>query len=412
MKKKILIFSDCFIYSGSEVVIENILKSELIEKHFDLSFIYGYNRNYDKRLRERMKYLGISENKFSSVNLLSPDILTKAINYHQKKLSFNFIYLSIAYILLRSMKFLCISHIINYFTLNYRFKRASPDIIYINNGGYPASLQCIIAVFVAHALNIKAIYFNINNMAMHRSKWYHKYIDTYINKYVTKFITASYAAQEQAIYARNFSRGSFIRIPNTIFNDYLISNKYSIESESKTFRFGSVGLLTERKGYHVLIKAVELLVYQHKLTNFELQIIGEGEEKHNLEKLVRSCKLENYVNFLNYQSKPLDYVVEFDVFVLPSIKNEDFPYVILEAMILGKPVIGTRVAGIPEQIDHEINGLLVTPNNSDELADAMLCLLKRKDLKVIGLNSKLKYFNEFSYQKIENEYNSLFLKSL
>ena len=408
MKKKILFFSDCFTYSGSEVVIENLLKSEVISSHFDVNFLYGFNRSYDKRLRERMKYLGISEDKFNSINLITPDIVSIVRGYHKNKWSFNYFYLSIVFIILRGLKFLCISHIINFISLRHRIGRVVPDIIYINNGGYPASLQCIVAVFVARSLRIKTVYFNINNMAMSRTKWYHGYMDLLINRCVTKFITASYAAQEQAVVARQFSRESFVRIPNTIFNDLAISKKYGAKFKTEIFRFGSVGLFTERKGYHVLIRAIEILVYHYKIKNFELLLIGEGEEKDNLEKLVESCKVQKFVSFLKYQPQPLDHIFEFDVFVLPSIRNEDFPYVILEAMVLAKPVVSTFVAGIPEQIDNQISGLVIQPNNPIELAAALKKSMEGDFKQIAGLNGRVKYFNEFSYSKVEGMYFDLF----
>ncbi len=72
-KKKLLIFSDCFTYSGSEVVIENLLLSEKIKRKFNVKFLYGYNRTYSMRFKERAKFLGLSTNLTKPVYLLSPE---------------------------------------------------------------------------------------------------------------------------------------------------------------------------------------------------------------------------------------------------------------------------------------------------------------------------------------------------
>jgi glycosyltransferase involved in cell wall biosynthesis len=79
-----------------------------------------------------------------------------------------------------------------------------------------------------------------------------------------------------------------------------------------------------------------------------------------------------------------------DIFVMPSL-TEAFGVTFLEAMACGVPVIGTRVGGIPEIIQHGYNGLLVEPNNSDDLADAIIQLLSdselRKQLRIAGVET-------------------------
>ena len=62
----------------------------------------------------------------------------------------------------------------------------------------------------------------------------------------------------------------------------------------------------------------------------------------------------------------------FDFIILPSISHEDFPNVVVEAFSLGKPVIGSKIAGKPQQIYHEINGILVSPKKVEELTCAIL----------------------------------------
>jgi glycosyltransferase involved in cell wall biosynthesis len=127
-----------------------------------------------------------------------------------------------------------------------------------------------------------------------------------------------------------------------------------------------------------------------------------------LESLVSKLEIRDYVSFMNYVAHPFETMCEFDVFVLPSIRNEDFPYVILESMVLGKPVIGTLVAGIPEQIENQVSGLLVEPNNPLELAKAMCASMEDEFTSNCGVNAKAKYFNEFSYDKVEGMYFDLF----
>ena len=68
--------------------------------------------------------------------------------------------------------------------------------------------------------------------------------------------------------------------------------------------------------------------------------------------------------------------------ILPSIEQEDFPNVILEAMSLGKPVISTKIAGIPEQIDDNKTGVLVEPRDEWQLMLALNKLIVNKEMRL------------------------------
>src|SRR5690606_18145343 len=99
----------------------------------------------------------------------------------------------------------------------------------------------------------------------------------------------------------------------------------------------------------------------------------------------------------------------FDIFVTPSIDNEDFPYVIIEAMALGKMVIGTDIAGIPEQIENNKTGFVIEPNNAAALAEKLQFILKQESLLIeMGAEAKKKYFKEYSNQVIMSRYQRLF----
>ena len=75
-----------------------------------------------------------------------------------------------------------------------------------------------------------------------------------------------------------------------------------------------------------------------------------------------------------------EYMVASDVFVLPSL-SEGFPTVILEAMASGIPIVATKVRGVPEIIKDGENGFLVEPRNSEEIAEKVLLLLNKDELR-------------------------------
>ena len=408
MRKKLLIFSDCFTYSGSENVIENLMLSEELNRLFDVQFLYTYNPDYDRRFKERANQFNIDLSRSSSITVLNPDHAIYQYKLNRLKgVRKAALFMKKWLLLLLRVSF--ISYFVNVFLLRKAFKKINPDILFINNGGYPASLVCRLAVFAGKKAGVGRVVFNINNMTAPVRRFYENYIDNYIKNNVDVFVTASFAAQHSAVEVRNFPRDKFIRIPNTIFDEerLMVKTVPAVSDESAPILFGAVGLLTERKGFHVLLDAVSLLISEYNFTRFMVQIIGDGEERKNLYNQVRKLGIERWVDFKGFQQKPLDFVKSFDVFVLSSTKNEDFPYVIIEAMLLSKPVIGTRVAGVPEQVCDGSSGYVVPPNDAGELAQAMLRFQDAEFAKQAGHNSFNKYINEFSYKKVVSIYTNM-----
>jgi len=112
---------------------------------------------------------------------------------------------------------------------------------------------------------------------------------------------------------------------------------------------------------------------------------------------------------LENEKNIFDIINIFDVFILPSVEYEDFPNVILEAMSLGKPIIGTNVAGIPEQIENGVNGFVVEPKDVKSLSEAILTLVKSKEKRVkMGAKSLGRFNKLFSSDKILNDYLNLY----
>ena len=135
-----------------------------------------------------------------------------------------------------------------------------------------------------------------------------------------------------------------------------------------------------------------------------LIIEGDGKEKEILEKFVINNKLENDIKFIGNTTYIFNLINASDFIVLPSIGNEDFPNITIESMSLGKPVIGTRVAGIPEQIDHGKTGLIVEPKNENDLANAIKKMLNFNLIKSFSLESKKKFNLNYTVENSLSEY--------
>lgn len=138
------------------------------------------------------------------------------------------------------------------------------------------------------------------------------------------------------------------------------------------------------KGQDILVRAAGQLV--DRGYEIKVRIIGDvfpGKE-YLLEELklqIESLGLGDTVIVAGFQHDVVSYIDESDMVVVPSTHAEGFGIVVLEAFARGRPVIGSRIGGIPEIIEDGINGLLVTPGDADALADAIAELCDHPDLR-------------------------------
>lgn len=142
---------------------------------------------------------------------------------------------------------------------------------------------------------------------------------------------------------------------------------------------GFVGRLVPAKGLEYLIEVISYLKEEFK--NIKLLIVGEGSLLGNLKDKARENGIHDRVIFTGQRRDVPDILHCMDIFVIPSIA-EGIPNALLEAMAMGKPIIATKVGGIPEIIEDGFNGLLVPPRDSGVLAAAIKTLIDNRQLAV------------------------------
>src|SRR5436309_3180189 len=151
-------------------------------------------------------------------------------------------------------------------------------------------------------------------------------------------------------------------------------------------RILSVGRLVAFKGFEHLIDACAELA--RRGLDFTCEIIGDGPLRDALQKKIDMLNLSPRVNLLGSLSQEvvLEKLRSADIFALASVTDRQgasdvFPTVIIEAMAAARPVVSTRLAGIPESVIHGETGLLVSPGDTSGLSQALEQLIRDPGLR-------------------------------
>lgn len=167
------------------------------------------------------------------------------------------------------------------------------------------------------------------------------------------------------------------------------------------FRIVSVGTLTPRKGFHILIEALSLLSKELQ-KKIQLTIVGNGIMKKELETLIKEKGLGESVFLAGYLKDPSPVLKESDLFALVS-ENEGISNALLEAMIMGLPVITTVSGGTAEFMTDRQNGCLVK-RDAPEIADRLKEILGDETaLTTVGLAGQKTVREFFSLERMGRE---------
>lgn len=177
-----------------------------------------------------------------------------------------------------------------------------------------------------------------------------------------------------------------------------IRERFSVAEDEKIVTY--IGRLSHEKGLDVLIEAFSMICNQ--LHDAKLLIVGEGIERGSLKEKCQKFGLRNKVLFVKsipHTSVP-NFLAGSDVVVLPSY-SEGHPKFLIEAMVMGKPIVATDVIGINDVVRDGKEALLVKPGDANALAGAMKLLLKNKKLaRALGHNARKKALKEYSKRAV------------
>jgi len=212
----------------------------------------------------------------------------------------------------------------------------------------------------------------------------------------TKIIAVSGAVKDSLI--RNGIRPEKIFVLHNAISVDVFSNhtdgekiKKELGFDSSEFLFLTVGRLTKQKAHDILLRAFAPV-------SGELVVVGEGEEKRQLESLASNLGISNRVHFLGVRNDVLSIMQAVDCFLFPS-RWEGTSIVLLEALSVGLPIITTEFSGVQEVITHEENGVIVPIDDPQELSRAMQKIQENRGLREYISSNAKNTANHFSISK-------------
>ena len=242
------------------------------------------------------------------------------------------------------------------------------------------------------------------------------FINMLMGRYADKIVTVSQAV------ANHIKQSPFIKDSQVevIYNGVDNAVYYPMDASSIREKFdiaqdalviGMIGRVNAIKGQNDFIEAVEpLLEKNEQAVAFLAGGVFPGEEwrLEELDKRIASSSVVSQIQRIDYYDKTSELYNMFDIFVLPSIKPDSLPTVVLEAMACSKPVVGYNNGGIAEMVVDDKSGCLVKPNRPQELSNAISLLLdsseKREKFGRVGYQRQKELFSLESYIKNFSEF--------
>ncbi len=270
----------------------------------------------------------------------------------------------------------------------------------------------VIGVISAKLARVSVIISSHRNIGTWK-KTRHVLLEKLANCLSNKIVAVSEAVRSYSIARDRMNPDKIVTIHSGI--DYKRFDKFNFNISKLRQNFalginssiiGTIGTLASHKNHKDFLFAAKEVKREYNEAVF--LIVGEGYLKNELEQLARDLGIENDVEFVGEREDIPQILSIMDIFVLPSAL-EGFSNVILEAMATGLPVVATNVGGIPELVVNKQTGILVPPDEPEELAKAIVDLLRDKNTsREMGKRGRERIEKYFGLEKMLGEYDALY----
>jgi glycosyltransferase involved in cell wall biosynthesis len=285
----------------------------------------------------------------------------------------------------------------SFFELIKLFRNEKPDVVHLNSskiGGLGA--------LAGRITGIRNIIFTAHGWAWNEDRsFFSKKVITLLH-WVTILLSHKTIAVSENIKNQierlPFIKGKIVVIWNGIssiaFADKITARQKLGSTIKEKFWIGTIGELHKNKGLDFLIEAFSRITLNFPEST--LIIVGEGEERKNLEHLIMEKGLQQKVHILGYIHNAAVFLKAFDIFTLTS-RTEALPYVLPEAGLAECAVIATKVGGIPEIITSQKSGILIEKGNITHIEQALEDFLKNDEKRALfGKNLKQEVQSKFT----------------
>lgn len=189
-----------------------------------------------------------------------------------------------------------------------------------------------------------------------------------------------------------------------------IQIRAQIMDNKNTLLLGTVARLDPIKNHTMMLEAFKRVIDTG--CSVKLIIVGDGEERGNIEARIEQLELSKHVILTGYITTPQAYIDAMDIFLLSSL-SEGTSMTLLEAMSLSKPCVVTNAGGNPEIINNGDNGLVVENGNAEAFSSAIIKLCQNRSLRIdMGENGKKRFTLYFSTENMSNKFKDLYLSIL
>ena len=400
MKKKILILDTGKEWGGgTNSLLELLKRIDKSKYHFTALFYNNYKKGYESDIKTEIEKLGVEflilEQRKQPVIVKIAKELSRLTFFFSRRLKRYFVFLIDYHFRIKQ----------NAEKTSELLKNLRIDLLYMNN--QPSSnLEGIIA---SKMTGVPALQ--------------HSRIETTLNSFEVR---AANLWLKKMICVSEGVKNSFIRQGVDKSKCVIVYNGIAIETVPKASRqdirktwgisdkdilIGTVGSLIKRKRIMDLIEATAIVAKRSEHP-IKCMIIGKGPEKENLMTKVKERNLDSRIIFTDFQSDAISYINALDIFVMTSEK-EGLPRVIIEAMLMGKPVIASDITGPSELVVDGETGFLVPVGRTYAIANAILMLIRNPALREqMGERAKERVTRDFPVEKYVNDVENVFAEVL
>ena len=290
-------------------------------------------------------------------------------------------------------------------------KKYAPDIVYAHSSKAGA---------IARVANIGMKNYCIYNphgwafnMQVSKKK---QSLYTFIEKVETPFcnkIVCISNAEKKSALDKNICRENKLQV---IFNGIDIEaykqpyehciQRSNLNIPENAFVIGMVGRISKQKAPDVFVEAAKKI--KDKIKNAYFVIVGNGDMEAEIKKYIVNHNMQNCFHITGWVENPMEYIRLFDVACLLS-RWEGFGLVLPEYMLAGKPIVASKVDAIPDIIKSGENGILVEPDNAEDVKNEILRLYSDKSFRQKLVMQGQADVKKFDVQRVAAEHQRMFM---